>query len=114
VAISRELILEQIPDLNPDDQRLIDPKTGEAKFGDEFGDSVIAQALVVNPDRKKILGSLTVSHPKLNLKLSPFSKQSRILMTVGEPETGFRPYRFGDSEPTVILDRQNLIAEGQK
>jgi hypothetical protein len=116
VARTRELIHEQIPDLDPDDQRLIDPVTNQPRFGDEFGDSTIARALIVNPDRREILGPLSVSGPKLNFKLSPFSRQSRISMAENGISHGaeFRPRRFGDPEPTVILDRQNVVEEGQR
>lgn len=118
MARTRELILGQIPDLDPYDQRLINPDTGNRESGDQLGDIISVPIMVIGKDeRRKIIGTLSVSSPHpIRIKLSPTSRQSRILMTVNEAKQDieFRPRHPGDPEPEIILDRQNLIEEGQK
>lgn len=118
MARTRELILGQIPDLDPYDQRLINPDTGNRESGDQLGDIISVPIMVIGKDeRRKIIGTLSVSSPRpIKMKLSPTSRQSRILMAVNEAKQDieFRPRHPGDPEPEIILDRQNLIEEGQK
>ncbi|MBI5356059.1 hypothetical protein HZB78_00405 [Candidatus Collierbacteria bacterium] len=113
MARTRELIHEQIPDFDPEDQRLIDPITGKTLFGDELGDGILVQALIVAPDRRKILGRLTVTPLKHQIDLSPYSRQSRILMAQGGIFRGaeFRPHHPNDTEASIILDLGSLIEE---
>lgn len=114
MARTRELIFEQIPDLGPYDQRLIDPKTKKTVFGDELGDALIAPILIESAGRKEIIGTLSVS--RSSLKLSHSFRQSRILMTVDETtqEIKFKPLRPGGPEPAIVIDRRNLIEEGRE
>ena len=118
MARTRELILGQIPDLDPYDQRLINPDTGNRESGDQLGDIISVPIMVIGKDeRKEIIGTLSVSSPRpIKMKLSPTSRQSRVLMAVNEAKQDieFRPRRPGDPEPAIILDRQNLIEDGRE
>lgn len=118
MARTREAIFEKIPDLDPDDQRLINPDTGKREFGDELGAIISIPIMVIEEDvRKKIIGTLSVTSPRpIRMKLSPTSRQSRILMAVNETtqEIKFKPLRPADPEPAIILDRKNLIEEGRE
>lgn len=118
MARTRELILGQIPDLDPYDQRLINPDTGNRESGDQLGDIISVPIMVIGEDeRRKIIGTLSVNSPRpIRKKLSPTSLQSRILMAVDETTRGvkFKPTRPGGPEPAIILTRQNLIEDGRE
>lgn len=112
MARTRELILGRIPDLDPYDQRLINPDTGNRESGDQLGDIISVPIMIIGKDeRRKIIGTLSVSSPRpIKMKLSPTSRQSRILMAVNEAKQDieFRPRHPSDPEPEIVVDRRNL------
>ena len=110
--------VEHFPNLDPYDQRLINPDTGNRESGDQLGDIISVPIMVIGKDeRKEIIGTLSVSSPRpIKMKLSPTSRQSRVLMTVNEAKQDieFRPRQPGDPEPEIVVDRKNLIEDGRE